>query len=356
MKGNAKDPAVFFGDAVWLNAWCDAFANGRPIVTVGSGDGLVTCLLRSRTQINGVWLKSLISPTNCHTPRYGWRLHNQTTDALEDVIAALFDENDSEIIDIELVSADSSTFQSFARLQSRGARVEIRPWTQTAVIDVTSPVELYMRSLPKKLRANTNRAENRLRDISAFQFRDVARSSDFDGMLTKAWSLELCGWKGRDGTAVAQHPEEKRFYQTILNWARNNDSLRFFVLELGSELIAYNILLCSAGSYYGIKTSFSEAYRQYSPGNVLQRLVIQELMADNAAMTLDMLDPATPWKQQWATEVTDLYRITAYSRRLKAQGCYWTRAIGSRARSGWRSVKSRLNGNGNARVSSGCPM
>jgi CelD/BcsL family acetyltransferase involved in cellulose biosynthesis len=210
-------------------------------------------------------------------------------------------------------------------LRDAGAAVEIRTIQHTSVIDLARGEKAYFDGISKKLRQNTNLAENGLKRQGALEMREVANSDDWRDWLERAFELEAAGWKGEQGSAIGQSPHELEFYRRVFGAARSEDRFRLYVLLLDGELIAFNALVLVDGVYYGFKTAFDERHAKQSPGNVLQRFVLRVLFAEGRANKLDMLDPVTPWKERWQTGTEALLRIYLYAPTPRGRLVYWAR-------------------------------
>lgn len=300
-----------FADPLWIQAWLAAFAPDEHTLTLGDAPGVL--LRQGELRLHGLRLPALLSPTNAHTPRYACWTQQPTVAQLSDWLAQSRQQWPWQVLQLELVPEHSPTHRAFAQLADAGAWVEIRPAEITAVVDLSQGQTAYFQSLSKKLRANTNNAENGLRRLGELQCLDVAGQPDWLDWLERAFALEAEGWKGEQGSAIAQNTALQRFYRGVLMHGHAQGRLRFFVLLLDARLIAFQILWRADGSDYGLRTGFVEDLAKYSPGNVLQRMSTQALFDAGGASKLDMLGPVTPWKARWQTGEEALLRIRVYA-------------------------------------------
>ena len=297
-----------FCDPLWIQAWLAAFASGQQTLTLGG-----VLLRQGELRLHGLRLSALLSPTNAHTPRYGcWRQQPMPTQ-LNDWLAQSRRQWPWQVLQLDLVPEHSPTHLAFAALAGAGARVEIRPAEITAVVDLSQGQAAYFQQLSKKLRANTNNAENGLRRLGELRCMEVAGQTDWLDWLDRAFALEAEGWKGAQGSAIAQNTALQDFYRQVLIQGQAQGRLRFFVLLLADRLIAFQILWRADDTDYGLRTGFVEDLAKYSPGNVLQRMSTQALFDEGVARKLDMLGPVTPWKARWQTGEETLLRIRVYA-------------------------------------------
>jgi len=59
------------------------------------------------------------------------------------------------------------------------------------------------------------------------------------------------------------------FYRTFARNAAKRGWLRVWMMQVNGKNIAYDYLIDYQGTVASLKTSYDEAYRSYSPGNLL---------------------------------------------------------------------------------------
>ena len=316
-----------FSGASWYEPWISAFAKSSDLVEVNVGERRETLLTRNRVNVHGVSLRALTSLTNCHTPSYEWPEGLLDTQALSKWLKECRVEYPWQILQIELVPNGCATQHAFEGLADIGWKIESQPWSESAYISLKQGEDVFFKAIPKKLRTNTNRAENGLGRLGNLEFKEVSSSVDWESWFERCLILESESWKGQAGTAISQQKNEEKFYWRVVRAERDLGRMKLYVLMLDDELIGFNLLLQSEKTYYGMKMSFRSDLAKYSPGNVLQRLVLRDLFAEGNADKLDMLDPVTPWKMRWATGTQELMRIRVYAPEIKPLFVYYFRCF-----------------------------
>lgn len=330
-----------FIDPAWMAPWFAAFEPHAETITIGPDDAPYAKLCKGNRTLHKVNLRALISPANCHTPRYGWSLDGVNAGELQKRLEESRKRYSWDVIDLNLVGEGSATHLAMQMLQDAGEAVEIRPIQHTSVIDLTRGEKAYFEGISKKLRSNTNLAENGLKRQGNLEMREVSCGGDWQDWLEKMFELEAAGWKGEKGTAISQTPYELEFYRKVFGAAQREDRFRLYVLLLDGNLIAGNVLVLVDGVYYGFKMAFDERYAKQSPGNVLQRFVLRALFSEGRAQKLDMLDPVTPWKERWQTGTEALLRIYIYAPTLRGQCVYRARKTARWALRQLRTLRER---------------
>jgi hypothetical protein len=221
--------------------------------------------------------------------------------------------NPWDLLELEFLTPDSNAGRLLGRLPKPWHRVDLRARWETPVIDLTQGADTYFTSLPQKLRANTNRAENGLGRAGVLAVNEFAAGADWRTWFDTALALESAGWKADTGGAIAQSDLLRAFYLTVLEQFRAAGALRLFGLTLDGELVAYNLLVRDGQTWFGLKTGYAEAWSKHSPGNVLFRHVLRALFEERGAHSLDLLDPVTDWKRRWASRIEPRLRLRLYA-------------------------------------------
>lgn len=82
--------------------------------------------------------------------------------------------------------------------------------------------------------------------------------------------LETRGWKGRAGSALADHPANARLFADALVGAAGHNRLERLSLTLDGTPIAMLATFLTPPGAYSFKTAFDEGYARFSPGVLLQ--------------------------------------------------------------------------------------
>ncbi|APW73046.1 MULTISPECIES: GNAT family N-acetyltransferase [Sphingopyxis] len=169
--------------------------------------------------------------------------------------------------------------------QGRGRAVEIVHREERALLDSRlSPDAYWQAAVRAKKRKELRRQTKRLADQGELAFRRWRPDEPLDPWIDAFLDLEMRGWKGRAGSALASHGETEAWFRATLAGAVATDRLAMSALDLDGRPLAMLIhFLCPPGGF-SFKTAFDEAYARFSPGVLLQR------------ENLDLLaDPAIDW-------------------------------------------------------------
>lgn len=99
--------------------------------------------------------------------------------------------------------------------------------------------------------------------------------------------LEAAGWKGQEGTAMKQHPEQAAFFQDLVAGGMQQGRLEMIGLFLNGEPIALGCTLLSGTGGFTYKIAFDERYKKYSPGILLHLSITERLLNNGQLNWLD---------------------------------------------------------------------
>ena len=150
--------------------------------------------------------------------------------------------------------------------------------TQTAFLRTRPNADDALRSsLSSKSRSELRRRERRLSELGALKYIDAAEDLDISRAIDDFLELERSGWKGREGTALANDPASKAYFQEVISTAHNRNRLSFLCLYLDGQLIAARCELLTKEGGFGFKIAYDESFKQYSPGVLLEIEAIRRL-------------------------------------------------------------------------------
>lgn len=165
--------------------------------------------------------------------------------------------------------------------QMRGGSARAVHHEERALLDSDlSPEAYWDAAVRAKKRKELRRQASRLAELGGLRFRRLAVDEAAAPWIDAFLDLELRGWKGRAGSALASQSDTEAWFRAIVTAAADAGKLDMRVLSLGDRPLAMLVnFLCPPGGF-SFKTAFDEDYARFSPGVLLQQ--------DN----LDLLDDA----------------------------------------------------------------
>jgi len=258
---------------------------------------------------------------------------------------------------------DPATQQLRDLLASDGWLVDEKFRERCPIICTKGKFEDYLSGLSAKTRSNDRRARRRLDREGRVELRAIEPVGQLEPVFAESFALEAAGWKGRSNKAILSSERQARFWQALFERFHRLGRLRFSELRLDGALIAFSLDVLHQGRLYGLKTSYDERYAFLAPGNVLLMEMIKRGF-EGELQAIEMLGPASPRKERYATEARDTVLLRAYRRRPRSLARYgarrwmvpWLRPMYVRHRNGLDRVRERgLRGLHTAKGAAQCP-
>jgi CelD/BcsL family acetyltransferase involved in cellulose biosynthesis len=140
---------------------------------------------------------------------------------------------------------------------------------------------------PKRVR-ELRRTQRRLAEAGALVYRHVTDAADLRAAIEDFLRIEAAGWKGAAGTALLSRPETAAFARAAFSGTNLGAPIASAdVLALDGQAIAVSVNLQVGRRSFAIKCAYDERFRRFSPGLVLESLVIEHLFASGFADEMD---------------------------------------------------------------------
>jgi CelD/BcsL family acetyltransferase involved in cellulose biosynthesis len=143
------------------------------------------------------------------------------------------------------------------------------------------------RALGKHRHKELRRHWRRLSETGAVLFTTATEPAAVAAALEDFFGLEASGWKGRAGTAAAQHEDFRRFMRTAMHALAADGKVAIDRILLDGRTIAATIILYSGRCAWFWKIAYDEEFARFSPGVMLSAVLTSELVEDAAIVHTD---------------------------------------------------------------------
>jgi len=127
----------------------------------------------------------------------------------------------------------------------------------------------------------------RLCETGAVLFTAATEPPAIAAAMEDYFSLEAAGWKGRAGTAAAEHQELRRFIRSAVSGLAAEGKVSIDRILVDGRAIAATIILRSGRSAWFWKTAFDETFARFSPGVMLSVVLTDDLLEDPSIVHTD---------------------------------------------------------------------
>lgn len=206
-----------------------------------------------------------------------------------------------EVLDVP----NSGAFQKVLELAEQDGfltgRWETRKMPYLSIPTGITPPHSACPQTHKVVRSRLDKKLRRLHREGRVEFKRITTGdrSHVEQFLT----IESSGWKGRRGTAIASSIDTHDFYEATTQAAFMRNYLRIYALEVNGKPISMYLGFVMNNKVFMPKIAYDERFAVYSPGQLLTKLVIEDLSREGIS-TLEFLGPRAPWKNAWTETYT----------------------------------------------------
>lgn len=305
-----------FASVPYFEAWLSAFGGqGSGIWTLDGPPGRTSiAYVRDCVSLGPFRIVAVRSATNDHTPRFD--VVGELGDPAR-ALCAIQKALGASLIVFDYLSTNSRLLRTI-RSGGDGLWHQIEFCEESPYVDCRSPWDTYWESRGTTRHLWARRERKLISDLSA-RFRFITDWDQVAPLLPAVFEVESSGWKGRTQSAIGQNAATLAFYGRCLRHWAECGWLRLYLLELGEDIIAFQITVLYEGVLYQLKVGYQEQHAKLSPGQVLQLQLLRDAFADPAIHAYDMLGgggKAAANKRKWATSAETLYTLRVFRRNI----------------------------------------
>ncbi len=128
-------------------------------------------------------------------------------------------------------------------------------------------------TLSKSRAKDIQRTLRRLKELGEVRFERATTAKLVADRIEQFLAIEHAGWKGAAGTSFLANPEHADFARQAFGSGSSLASVDSLLLD--GEPIALSINIRSGATIFTPKCAYNESFRKYSPGLVLEYLVVE---------------------------------------------------------------------------------
>ncbi len=141
--------------------------------------------------------------------------------------------------------------------------------------------------LPTRRRKELARQMRRLSDLGPLAVETIVEAGQVRVHFEEFLTLEMAGWKGRRGTALASSPASAAFAREAISNLAAVGAVRIESLRVGDRPIAVLVGLIGGATAYTWKTAYDEAFARFSPGAEIMLEAPVHFFSDAAVERID---------------------------------------------------------------------
>ncbi len=142
------------------------------------------------------------------------------------------------------------------------------------------------------------------------------RIDEVEPLLHEGFEVEHRSWKGRKGSSVLASPVMWKFYLQQAVELTQRGELELAFLRHRGRAIAFEYGWSLRGVYYTPKVGFDDEYSQFSPGQLLRYLVLQDAFSRPDRRSIDYFGPLSDATAKWTTRSYPISRLIVATGRI----------------------------------------
>ena len=199
----------------------------------------------------------------------------------------------TSLLKLSLVSADGEFYNGWRQCLDRFPRLRtVSEKVERALLRTTGGSQDSIdQTISSRHRKHLRRSRELLSEIGEIRYVNVRRGADAETWIERFTELEVSGWKGEKGTALASMDTSRNFFREAAHTGLSSGALTMFAMFVGAECVAMKCVLRSAAAMFIFKIAYNETFARYSPG-VLLEIEHQRQVAEDG--TTEWIDSCAP--------------------------------------------------------------
>ncbi|QIG47452.1 GNAT family N-acetyltransferase [Nordella sp. HKS 07] len=177
-----------------------------------------------------------------------------------------------------------------AQIGERGLGLRaVAPYRRPSLTGRAGSSEAHSAKVIKKSRVkDIERNLRRLRNIGSVGFERACEPEQVKQRIEQFLAIEQSGWKGENGTAFLSRERDATFARLAFGGEDGAKGLAVVdSLLLDGNPIAMSVNMSSGSTLFTLKCAYDENYRKFSPGLVLEYLVVEEFFKSGTFADMD---------------------------------------------------------------------
>ncbi len=191
--------------------------------------------------------------------------------------------------------------------------LEFIKYIRTGNLTLEGTFDQYWESRSDDIKRNNARRRRKLTEQGQIlEFVAHTDRNSVAGCIREYGRLESQGWKGQEGTAVAEDNAQGRFYRDVMENFCGRGEGAIFELRLNNKPIASELWIGRNGMRVNLKTTYDESLKQVSPGFLMKESLIRWAFSESGWRRLEFYGRVMDWHLKWIDRTRTLYHVNCY--------------------------------------------
>lgn len=237
------------------------------------------------------------------------------------IVDALIDHDGRacDLLYVPEVERGGASNESIRQLAARrGWYIHSRPGLRAPYLPLENSWDAFLAGRSSSFRYTLRRKQKALNGLGAVTQKWFTDTDCVSTLLAHVRDIEEASWKVDAAMAISRSTKETSYYSLLLPWLAQQGALQANVLFVGDRPAAYSLCYVWQGRMAQMKTSFSEAFADASPGLVTTASTI-ERAHELGLQEFDFLGDMMPHKAVWTNLTRDHDHLYVYTAQPRAR-------------------------------------
>lgn len=267
----------------WFYTWWQVFGANRQlnIVCVYDEEQLVAIapFLKEQSRYRGIPTSIQKLMANGHSPYCDFIVDNAVSEHQKNEILKLITRCDSaDVLLFNKIPEDSMVVHYLAeKARHSGLRYGIKPSLITPVIRVNGEWDDFIGGKSRKFRKSLNNKLNRFNKAGDFSITRESITSREHPYLNQMVEISKQSWKKKIKTDLGSNNSGREFLLMLADMFGPRGNLNLWIVHKAGVPVAFEYHIEFHGVVYPVRADFSETFRTFSPGSVLEYTALKTL-------------------------------------------------------------------------------
>ncbi len=305
----------------WLNCWWGAYKDGKGlnVIIFRSGKDVIGTapLVMTKENVSGLPVRTIRFFAD-HWGGMDFILTEKKEECIGLFMEWLFSAKGIDRAVLSRLPADSENTAILEReLKRRNCdfdKIEIK----NTFISLQDDWESYLKKATKKFRYEIKSKQRKLFNAGNVTYQRIVEINDKEKILAALADVSAESRKRGDIKSISATHEGRQFYRNIIETWGNKKKLDISLLSLDGSPISFATRIRHNGTCYALETAYNRNFSDYSPGLVVQSLLLERLFREGAVKRYE-LGETDSHKQRWSGEYKPEVKFIIYNRTTYAK-------------------------------------
>ena len=251
------------------------------------------------------------------------------TDFVDTAVPAVMDYLSAHTINWDVlilkgVFKSSAQFTGLQKWLSENKRTnEISPYDIPA-IELKGTWDDYMNRIGKKNRYEVRKKIKKANETTAIKLHryNSLGEQDLERYMDLLVRIGNNSWKDDSDSSIGSNAHVEGFYRQVAKQFNEKGKLDISILHIADTPVAYLFGLLFGNKYFQIDTAYLEEHKEFSPGTLLQMMLVQELYDNNHNIEAIVNYGDFAYKRRYFRESVEASLFYIFSNSLRAKLAY----------------------------------